>query len=197
MERFEYFVFGISDDPRVGVIENLDEKVEEYWLLCEGVRVTEEQFPAGVELDLAKDGGNLLTDFIENIHSVVIVSAKARAIMEAEGLGEELVQFLPITLRNKRGKKVPEPYFIANALLSPECFDWDRSEYKTFPGKRKISSTSLRRLHVLEEKLPDTAKFFRVGELKNRLLIRSDLLKRLKAEGCTGISVYAMGERLP
>lgn len=197
MKEHEYLMFTVNDDPRVGVIKNLDGKVEEYWRLTEGMRVTPEQFPANVELDLSKDEGNLLTDFLDNIHSVVMVSSKAKAILESEGLGEEVVQFLRFTLRDKKRKKVPEPYFIANALQCIDCFDWERSVYEKYPGTQEVVTTSLRKLYIIEDKVPETARFFRLDALKSTILIRSDLLKRLQAERCTGLCVLPIGTDIP
>ncbi|MFP2930242.1 imm11 family protein [Pyxidicoccus sp. 3LG] len=196
MALHEYFVFVINSDPRVGVIENLDNAFEDYWMLNEGMPLGA-SYPPKAELTLSKNGGDLVTDFIDNIHSVVLVSEKARGVLEQAGLGPEQVEFLPFTLKDRKRKKVPEPYFIANALQSFDCFDWDRSEYDLYPNKRKVVRTSLKKLHVLEDKIPENAMFFRTGELKHRILIRADLLEKLKAAGCTGINVTAMGAELP
>jgi len=196
MARHEYFIFVINSDPRVGVIEKLDDAFDDYWMLNEGMALRD-KYPPRLELTLSKKDGDMITDFIDNIHKVVLVSEKARAILEQAGLGPEQVEFLPFTLKDRKRKKVPEPYFIANALQSFDCFDWDRSKYDLYPTKRKVVSTSLSKLYVHEDKVPKDALFFRLGELKNRILIRSDLLEKLKAAGCTGISVAAMGEPLP
>ncbi|MFL5356281.1 imm11 family protein [Archangium sp.] len=196
MPRHEYFIFVINSDPRVGTIKNLDDAFADYWMLNEGMAL-QGKYPPKLELALSNKSGDMVTDFIDNIHKVVLVSEKARAILEQAGLGPELVEFLPFTLKDRKRKKVAEPYFIANALQSFDCFDWDRSKYNLYPNKRKVVSTSLSKLYVLEDKVPKDALFFRLGELKNRILIRSDLLETLKAAGCTGISVAAMGEPLP
>ncbi|AKQ69079.1 hypothetical protein A176_005991 [Myxococcus hansupus] len=155
-----------------------------------------DKYPPKISLSLSNKRGDMITDFVDNIHKAVLVSEKAKGIMEQAGLGPEQVEYLPFTLKDRKRKKVPEPYFIANALQSFDCFDWDRSEYGLYPNKRKVVSTSLSKLHVLEDKVPKDAMFFRLGELKNRILIRSDLLEKLRAADCTGISVAAMGEPL-
>jgi hypothetical protein len=196
MSRHEYFTFVVNDDPRVGTIKNLDDSFEDYWMLTEGTPLGS-LYPPKLELTLSKDGGDLITDFIDNIHSVVIVSEKAKAILEQAGLGNDKVEFLPFTLKDRKRKKVPEPYFIANTVECIDCFDWERSVYKTYPTKKKVVYASLRKLHILDDKIPETAMFFRLGELKPKVLIRSDLVEKLKAGGCTGISVAAMGDPLP
>jgi hypothetical protein len=196
MARHEYFTFVVNDDSRVGTIEKLDDGFDDYWMLSEGTPLGN-LYPPKLELSLSKKGGDLITDFIDNIHKVVMVSEKARGIMEQAGLGPEQVEFLPFTLKDRKRKKVPEPYFIANALECVDCFDWDRSVYETYPNRKEVVYSSLRILHVLKDKVPERATFFRLGELKDKVLIRSDLLEKLKAAGCTGISVAAMGADLP
>ncbi|XDD44677.1 DUF1629 domain-containing protein (plasmid) [Leptospira sp. WS60.C2] len=196
MEGYEYFVFSARTDPRFCSVENLDEKIEEYWLLSECVRMGN-RFPKSVVLDLTKDAGDYITDFINNIHSVVIVSQQVKAVFEAEGIGDEKVEYLPIGLRDKKKKRLKEQYFIANALVKVDCFDWKNSTYATYPKKpNKIVFSSLRKLVLREDQIPNDAKFFRLGELTDKILIRSDLLNRLKAEELTGMSVTAMGARL-
>jgi hypothetical protein len=192
MAHYEYFTFTVNDDPRVGTIENLGDKFEGYWRLNKGTPVAD-RYPPKLELTLSKNGGDLITDFVDNIHSVVIVSDKAKTILEQAGLKSENVEFLSFALKDKKRKKVPDPYYIANALECIDCFDWDRSVYKTYPNTKEVVFASLRKLHVLEDKIPAAATFFRLGELKPMILIRSDLLEKLKVAGCTGISVLPMG----
>ncbi|NMO23653.1 hypothetical protein HPC49_54455 [Pyxidicoccus fallax] len=197
MSHFKYFLFGVRKDPRFCQIEELDEKVEEYWKLSDGERMGS-LFPPTVELQLALDGGDWVTDFINNINQVVILSHKARLIFEAEGVGGEQVEYLPFVLKDRRGHVVDdEQFYVANALMKVDCFDWQRSVYKTFSHEpREIIYPSLRRMFLREEVIPENAKFFRLGEETDQYIIRSDLVERLKAEGCTGLSLRAMGEDL-
>lgn len=194
---YTYHLLGVRTDPRMCVIETLDERVQNYLLLTKVVRLGE-RFDSTVALEIAPEGGDWITDFINNIHCVAILSQKARRVMESEGLDDSLVEYLPFVLRDRRGEVVSdERFFIANTLQSVECFDWDRSVYETFPGKpRKLVFAGMERMFLREAEIPADAKFFRLGEQKSRLIIRSDLLQRLRDEGCTGINVTAMGEEL-
>ncbi|NMO23559.1 hypothetical protein HPC49_53185 [Pyxidicoccus fallax] len=197
MDRLGYFLFSVRRDPRFCEIEEVDEKVEKGWKLANGERMGE-FFPSTVELQLAMDGGDWVTDFINNINQVVILSRKARLIFEVEGVGEEQVEYLPFVLKDRRGHVIDdEQFYVANALVKVDCFDWQRSVYKTFShAPREIIYPSLRRMCLREEAIPEDAKFFRLGEQTDRYIIRSDLVERLKAEGCTGLSLRAMGEDL-
>lgn len=198
MSRFSYFLFSVRRDPRFCQIEEVDEKVEKGWKLARAERMGD-LFPPTIELQLALDGGDWVTDFINNVNQVVILSDKARRVFEAEGVTEAQVEYLPFVLKDRRGHVVDdEQFYVANALLKVDCFDWQRSIYETFShAPRKIIYPSLRRMYVREEAIPEEAKFFRLGEQTDRYIIRADLVDRLKAEGCTGLSLRAMGEDLP
>jgi hypothetical protein len=197
MTRYTYFLFDVRKDPRFCEIDEMDEKVEASWMLDKGVRMGS-LFPPSVALQLAPDGGDWVTDFINNIHDAVILSHKARMIFEAEGVDGEQVEYLPFVLKDKRGQVIDdESFYVAHALVKVDCFDWQRSVYKTFShAPQKIIYASLWRLFLREEAIPQDAKFFRLGEQTDRIIIRSDLVERLTAEGCTGLSLRAMGEDL-
>jgi hypothetical protein len=193
---FSFAMFHIRSDSRFCQVENLDEKYKEYFRLLEAVPMGK-TFPASLEVDMAADGGDLVTDFVNNIHTNVMVSEKARAVLEAEGVRDPDVEYLPFFLKNKKGRRLKEQFFIANVLRTVPCFDWKRSEYKTLRNRPKeISRTSLRKLHILEDRVPSDLRFFRMAEFTDPTLIRSDLLERLRAEGCTGMSVIPLGDKI-
>lgn len=152
-------------------------------------------FPNGLKVDLDPGAGDMVTDFVNNSFRVLIASQKARAILESEGVERRIVEYLPIVLRDKRRKPLKGPFFVVNVLASVPCFDWKRSTYQTYPNKpRKISPSSLTVLHVVPEAIPPDAKLFRVDEVKRELVVRADLLERIKREGCEGLCVVPMGE---
>jgi hypothetical protein len=189
---FAYSMFTVRSDPRAAVVETLDHEVDEYWLLSEGVSMAG-RIPPSTAIPIAPDGGDLIADFVDNIHRVVIVSAKARAVLEAE-LKPTDVEYLPFTLQDKKGRAVKEPYCLANTLRKVDCFDWKQSVYETYPNKpTKIALNTLRKLLLLGDRLPDDAKLFRVGELPKVVVMRSDLVDRLKAAGCSAPSLLAIG----
>lgn len=195
--NYNYHLLIINSDERVSVIENLDAQVDEYYRLSKGERMGD-KFPPTTVLNVYENSGEMLTDFIANIHGVVIISSKVRECFEAEGLGEQQVEYLPFILKDKRGRVIKTQYCVANPLMKVDCFDYERSIYKAYPGRPKeISYPSLRKMCVLEARIPDDAKFFRLGELPDFIIIRSDLLAILRDKQFTGTSVIAMGEELP
>lgn len=193
----DFCTFVVGDDRRAALIEELDSKVQKYWKLADGVAMGP-LFPPTVEIRLAKAGGDLVGDFVDNIHTVVIVSEKARKVLEAEGVrGEAVVEYLPFVLRDKKRKKVPGQFAVVNALRLVPCLDREKSVFETFPGSDEIVSTSVKRILLHAGRIPADANLFRIAELPSQIAIRSDLVEKLKAAGCTGLSVLPCGERLP
>lgn len=191
-EEFQYFTFTLNPDPKVATIEGWGPHVRENYELRNGVRMGE-RFPPDAELELAEDGGDALTDVIDNIMRALIISQKARQLLEAEGQDGEVVEYLPFVLKDKRGRKVKKQYCVANVLRKVDCLDWDGAVCRKYPDGRL---QSIKVLEVDASKIPDDARLFRLGEDLKRILIRSDLLERLREEGLTGIAVAATGEKL-
>jgi hypothetical protein len=193
MTERDYLALYLQTDPRFCSVEELGDLQNE-GDLTKAIPMAE-RLPNGLQADLAQCGGDMITDFVDNIFRILIVSQKARSILEDEGTKGDQVEYLPIALRDKRQKPLKEPFFVVNLLRTIDCFDWKRSVYKTYKGcPREISSASLRVLHVLPEAIPEDAKLFRLGELRREIILRADLLERLKREGCDGLSVIEMGK---
>lgn len=192
-KQYEYFTLGLSKDPKVSVIDEFD-GVSNPWELNEGVRMGD-KFPPDVEATLDPERGSLLTDFLHNTDKVVPISEKACALFEAEGLGEELVEYLPFVLKNQKGRVVRKPqYCLANPLRKIDCLDRERSKFSTHDDGVEVITVT--HLYLLKDKIPEDAKFFRLGEQPNYIIFRSDLLERIKEEGFTGLNLTAMGEKI-
>lgn len=192
-KQYEYFTLGLSKDPRVAVIDQF-RGVSSPWELNEGVRMGD-KFPPDVEATLDPERGSLLTDFLHNTDKVVPISEKARALFEAEGLGEELVEYLLFVLKNQKGRVVRKPqYCLANPLLKIDCLDRERSEFGTL--KDGVRVTTIDYLYLLKDKIPEDAKFFRLGEQPNYIIYRSDLVERIREQGLSGLNLTAMGEEI-
>jgi hypothetical protein len=190
----DYSAVHIPKDPRFCLVEQLGD-LEDEGALSEAIPFAK-RFPKKLVVDLAPDGGDMITDFVNNIFRILIASRKAREILEAEGIIGDQVEYLPLTLRDRRRKQIKEPFFIVNTLRTVDCFDWKRSVYKTYTtNPREISPASLRVLHVTPDTIPEDAKLFRMGELREEIIVRADLVDRLKREGCEGLAVAAMGQR--
>jgi hypothetical protein len=194
MTENDYLALYIQKDPRFCSVEKLGDFRSEGELAKASPMA--HKVPKDLAIDLAQTAGDMITDIVDNIFSILIVSQKARSIMEDEGVRGDRAEYLPIILRDKRGRPIKEPYFIVNVLTVIDCFDWKRSIYKTFKSDpREIMANSIKVLHLVPDAIPKDAKLFRVGEVRRQVVLRADLIERLKNEGCDGLSLVEMGGR--
>ncbi|NVI98883.1 hypothetical protein HV824_12235 [Myxococcus sp. AM009] len=180
-------------DPRAVQIVELPDKVERYFYLTKG-RPVAPHLPPTTEFSLYERAGDMLTDFIGNPDCVLYVSERAQQVLAARGLVGAAVELLPFVLLDKRGRKMREPYFIANPLRSVSCVDRERSKYR-LDGPDEIGD--IRMLHVRDDSIPGDAQLFRVAEFPEMMVLRSDLLEAFQQAGLTGLAVHPTGTEIP
>jgi hypothetical protein len=153
--------------------------------------------PPDTVLDIHEDGGDMLTDFVPNISRCVIISSRVKDFFEQEGLDVEKVEYLPFIVKDKKGRVVKEPYYVANLLAKIDCMDIEKSKCSFFEDENGIEDLTdvidVETIEVLEEKIPDEAIFFRIGEFPSHMIIRSDFVEKIKAQGFTGLNVVDQG----
>lgn len=188
---YSYFTVSSSQDERVIQVHDLPDQVEHYYRLTDAVPVGN-LFPPSTVLSVHPRSGDMLTDFIDNSDAVLEVSANAREVLLAHGVGENAAEYLPFILHDKQGRVVKERYFVVNLLHSVACFDLAKSKYKTYPNKPgKIYG--IRSIHLREEQIPPDAKLFRLAEYTRFIIIRSDLVEAIQKAGLTGLAVLPLG----
>ena len=159
--------------------------------LSEGVPVGAD-FPPSVELSLAPNWGSLTTGFLNNTRRLMIAEERAKQFLERQGLDEPSVEYLPFILRNKKGRVVDKQYYVVNPLRKFDCLDRGRSDFRTRADGVTVVVVASMRVHA--ERIPEDAKLFRLGEKPRIILLRSDLLEGIRAEGFSGVAITAMGE---
>lgn len=167
--------------------------VKREWKLADGVRMGED-CPPDVIFDIHEDSGNIISDFVGNVRSTIIVSTRARALLEAEGLGAVEVEYLPVRIRNKNGIPVRATSFaIANVLRTLPCVDLERSRYSaTDDGEIVVMDI----LHIDAAVVPPDVKLFRPAEYPKLFLFREDLIARIEQAGLTGFRSLPLGANL-
>lgn len=193
MQKYEYLLFNINPDSKVVSIENIAKKIPDSFQLKKGIKIGD-SYPSKVILNIFPDSGDMLTDFIDNISSCVIINSIVKDVFEKEGLDTNKVEYLPFVLLDKKNKTVKTQYFIANCLICINCFDFEKS--KCTKSSRNGSLLDVETVVLHENKIPNDAKFFRIGEYPSQIVIRSDLLDVLKEKEFTGISVISQGQSL-
>ncbi|HEX5751900.1 MAG TPA: DUF1629 domain-containing protein [Archangium sp.] len=184
-----YLSIYLNTDRRNAIIKDIGERVAKSWELTEGT-VLKDSLPESTTFSLSQDSGDILCDFIPNISSVLVISSRAREVLEAQGLRQEM-EYLPITVLDRRGRPTKSRYYLANVLRKVACMDREKSEF--VPGSDE-EILVVERLKLQEELIPPETRLFRLGECPEVIIIRSDLLQHIQAENLTGLVVREQGE---
>ncbi|MBZ4417958.1 imm11 family protein [Myxococcus sp. RHSTA-1-4] len=155
----------------------------ESYLLHEGVSV-KSWFPTDTVFQLDDSRGIKLTDSIPNTLHLLIVSEKLKGVLEEKS--GAAIEFLPVRIRNQRGRFVQEPYFIVNPVGTLECVAREKSRFWC----SEIRPDQVFHFHNLvldESKIPPDARLFRLKEKSNLFIVREDLGKDILRAGCDGM----------
>ncbi|AEI63576.1 hypothetical protein LILAB_08325 [Corallococcus macrosporus] len=106
------------------------------------------------------------------------------------------MELLPFVLLDKRGRRVPDAYVIANPLMRVRCLDVERSKVRRRTG-RPGQIVEIKSLHLCDEAIPEDAQLFRLEELPKLMVLRSDLLEAFQQAGLTGLAVHPTGTEIP
>ncbi len=187
----KYYTIRMTDNLSFAFIGNF-RGIDRPWQLKEG-RKMGDAFRSTVRAKLDKRYGRLLTDYLSNLSRIVPVSEKMKSVLEDFGLDDERVEFLPFELYDQDRRRVPKQYYVANALEKVRCIDQDKSQL-SLNSLGEIQD--IERLHICHRRVPTESCFFRLAEAPAYIIIRDDLLERLKTDNITGLEVCVEGERI-
>ena len=188
----EFLVLQCTDDERPWSVESFP-AIPRWYRLRKGIRLLPE-YPADGVLDLSEEGGDMRVDFIRNTGRVILASSRAREVLIAGGAIEAQVEYLPVTLRDKKQRNLPTQYFIVNPVVNVTCMDRKHSVFSTYDDSDEV--ISIERLYLDDGQLPKDVPIFRLGEDKKFILIRQDLFAAIQGAGLTGFWALPLGEAL-
>ncbi|OUS25277.1 hypothetical protein A9Q99_22050 [Gammaproteobacteria bacterium 45_16_T64] len=192
--KHSFLSLELNPDERFSTIKKVP-GVPYSYMLREGNVLAEHDFPEGLEFPIAEESGNLTGDSVDNIFSCFLVSEPLKAFLSDIPELDGVIQYLPFGIVNKKGKRIPGDYYVANVTVSIDCFDTQNADYKPHPKTGKV--WRIKTIEVEHDKIPENVKIFRLGEDKARILLRSDLVDAINSQGFTGLSVFATGATLP
>ncbi|MCP3143593.1 imm11 family protein [Pyxidicoccus xibeiensis] len=150
------------------------------------------QYPPRVRIKMSDHFPDIVVpDFIFNVAFCTMVSHGAKEALEQHS--EALIEFLPFTLLNHKGRVAAAECFIANVLTTVDCADTTRTvgvPSQMSPG----TYLEINRLELDEAKIPPTARLFRLKQLPSAMVVREDLRAQLSARGLTGLAFVETGE---
>ncbi len=191
MEVFEYYILTHSIDPKYCLIEDEAKGVEEEWNLIEGNRMGD-NFPEDAAYYMSHDHkGMKLSDFLSNYINLLMISNKVRDLMRQEGITD--VEFLPFTLYDKKGRIASQEHCIANMLGTIDCLDLENSIFvRSHLDPEDV--LYFKKVALKTKKIPSDKKLFRLKEMSELHIVRSDFVTALRENSITGYRLINLGE---
>lgn len=164
--------------------------VEDDYELIEGVP-RQETWPSDAMFDLDADFGIKLDDVMKCLGSLLVVSDRLRAFLEAEDLAH--LEMLPVTLMDLKGRPVETPYSIVHPIHHPDALDTDASGV-TFNSIVPEDIDEVERLALIPGSIEPDRKVFRLERYTDPILFERGLAERIEAEEFTGIGFAPIHE---
>lgn len=178
----------ILDDNFANIAKRPDEIRRKSYLLNEAVPC-KDWFPEDTHLQLDKDFGLALTDALQNNIKMIVVSEKLKTILDVAA--GEYIEFLPVSIDDPRGTPLEAPYFIVNVLRSICCTDTQKSVFE-YSSIDKTQIHRFKNLYLIEDKIPEDANIFRLGEKTDTILVREDLIRKIEEAEISGTDFVAL-----
>jgi hypothetical protein len=129
----------------------------------------------------------LLGDAHDNLHNVIVASARLQAFLRAQVNHLEL---LPVTLLGVTGaKKISTEYAVVNVLSQEDCVDVKASK-GTFNRLAPDQLLTVDSLVLNEKKLSKGANLFRLKHVGHKVFATAAFARLLEAEGFTNVSFW-------
>lgn len=131
------------------------------------------------------DADIFVGDYFE-ANSIPVVSERVKNLLLAEV--PEYVEFFPVQVFHHGKERTKDSFFIMYIKEKTDCFDWEKSVYRTsiFNNGEK-SMRSINKLVLLEDGIKDK-KIVRVAEVGFNIIgVREDLCQKILNSGAKGI----------
>ncbi len=190
----DYLVVQHCDDARAWKLPRPSREIPDDFRLIQGVRLKPD-YPEDVVLTLEASGGNMKVDFLRNLSQMIVAGPRALEVLLANGVTEQDVELLPVSIRDKKGRILEERYTIVNPVASVRCMDRTRSVFETYdPSTDDVMW--INNLYITRDALPEHLVLFRLAEAPDRILVRDDLFEAIQEAKLTGFRAVPQGERL-
>lgn len=123
-------------------------------------------------------------DFISNITSALVVSARTRELFEGAALPHN--EFLPVDIINHKDRKERGPFFILHQIELQDCIDFERTVCTRNAIDPALLS-SIDQLVLDEGRINTRAPIFRLKYFPYAPMFREDIVEQIRAAGLTGI----------
>ncbi|MFP2958751.1 imm11 family protein [Myxococcus sp. 1LA] len=183
----KYFVLRAMAEE-AGFIESYPRGSPTDWKFDRGISLAKD-FPARGEVSFSSnypDDQNLY-DFQPNLMSALLVSGRARELIESLGVAN--AEWLPVVVKDQQGAIVGPDYAFLNLLGDEDAIDMERSRYEMNSiDKEQIGFID--KLALKADTISPDAKMFRCTHERRLILIREDVHAAFEQAGLTGFKVY-------
>lgn len=181
----QYFVLRTIYDETNAVIHDIPKNLKKKYQLLEGVSRLKD-WPEDVVFQFSKERpeGMGLADLVENTLSQFIISERFKHILEEHDTSG--IEYLPVKIKNHKGKIAAEDYWLANFLVLIEAVDRKQSVFEVNAGQEDKIYTFDKL--ILRENLEKSGpSIFRLREKPQMILAREDLVRRVTKDGLIGV----------
>lgn len=181
-----YYVLKETDDETNAYLDlETPDAIPKQYQLLEGVSRLD-GWPDDVVFEFSKDRpeGMNLTDYVENSPQWLIISDRFKAILEEFHVEE--IEYLPVKIKNHKGRMASEHYWIASFLVLTEAVDRESSIFDDDPGSED-GIFSFDKLVLRQDILKSGPMIFRLKEEPMTVITRQDVVERIEEEGLTGV----------
>jgi hypothetical protein len=162
---------------------HLDEvtNLEEAYRLHDGLPLAD-GFPSDVTFQMKEDfpDDTLLTDTLINVNSVLIISEKTKEALTE--LGVKDVEYLPVVIKDHRGKASKTQYYVLNPLVWAPLLKFQECE-PTMNDLIPDMAESLSAFVVDPEAAAKAPLVFHIQHIPEYVGIRTSLARELDARG--------------
>jgi hypothetical protein len=179
-----YVLWGLQEVPHGCVLKELV-GVEKLYELKNGVPRAAD-FPDKASYRMHPDFPHhtILTDNLLNTDRLIVGSARLREFLEARSV--QKVEYLPVLLRNPKGKVVSKTYAIINPIDPVDCLDVAKSGV-TMSKIVKNKIQAVKKIVLDPSRVDAKRELFRLRGFPHVTLVRRELAEAIDGEGFTGI----------
>ena len=158
--------------------------LEREWTLFQGMHLAPDWANVSYEMDPNYPEDIALFDGVANIDQLVIVSKELREFFVRRDL--QGVEFLPITIRDQRGRVASQDHVIVNPYPLQDAIDMDASEV-TYDRLRPTDIAEVERLVIDPARVDPKVGMFRLFRFTRVVVVRRSLAEAITAEGFRGM----------
>jgi hypothetical protein len=182
-----YFVLLEDYDETHVYITDVPDALDESYELLQGIPQLA-KWPKDLALRFSKDRkeGMNLTDWVVSPFDWLIASGRFKGLLQEAGAPD--VEYLPVKIKNHKGRIAGADYWIVNFLVHQPAVDRARSVFEADAADPHLifSFDKLVLTNQIETKGPS---IFRLAEKPRMILVRADLAERIVGAKITGLKL--------